>query len=88
MKKRFALKCVSAVTMLIALGLSAAQADTLKVWSFGEQDNYTEIMVKEFEAKNPDIKVEVRRVAFADVNDEALRAIRSGTGPDIMPIEW
>ena len=87
MKKRFALKCVSAVTMLIALGLSAAQADTLKVWSFGEQDNYTEIMVKEFEAKNPDIKVEVRRVAFADVNDEALRAIRSGTGPDIMPID-
>lgn len=77
-------------TVAAAAALASAPAfaaETLKVWSFGEQDNYTEIMVKEFEAKNPDVKVEVRRVAFSDVNDEALRAIRSGTGPDIMPID-
>lgn len=72
---------------LLTLAPAAQAAETLKVWSFGEADNYTETMVKEFQAKNPEVKVEVRRVAFADVNDEALRAIRSGTGPDVMPID-
>lgn len=78
----------AAAALACAAGTLPAQAaETLKIWSFGEADNYTEIMAREFGAKHPDVTVEVRRVAFADVNDEAMRAIRSGTGPDIMPID-
>ena len=87
MHRRFALQWATAAIAALSIGVGAAQAETLKIWSFGEQDNYTEAMVKEFQAKNPDLTIEVRRVAFSDVNDEALRAIRSGTGPDIMPID-
>lgn len=72
---------------LAAIPAAHAAASTLQIWAVPGQDGYTETMAKEFGKAHPEVKIVVRKVAFADINDEALRAVLSGTGPDLIPVD-
>lgn len=83
---RKSLGAAAAVLMLGAFASAHAES-TLQIWAVPGQDGYTELMAKEFGKQHPDVKIDIRKVAFADINDEALRAVMSGTGPDVIPID-
>ncbi len=44
-------------------------------------------MAREFAKLHPDIQLQVRKVGFSSLNDEAMRAVMSGNGPDVIPID-
>ena len=79
----------AAVALGLALSsLSAASfAATLSVWAVDEPDNYTEKMAREFAKLHPDVQLQVRKVGFSALNDEAMRAVMSGNGPDVIPVD-
>lgn len=80
------LRAVAAALLLAPLA-GAHGASTLQIWAVPGQDGYTELMAKEFGKQHPDVTIDIRKVAFADINDEALRAVMSGTGPDLIPVD-
>lgn len=84
MKK--SIRTMAAAILLMPLATAYA-ASTLQIWAVPGQDGYTEVMAKEFGKQHPEIKIDIRKVAFASINDEALRAVMSGTGPDLIPID-
>ena len=43
-------------------------------------------LVKEFEKKNPKIKVEVQAIPWDKAHDKLLTAVASGNGPDVMEV--
>jgi multiple sugar transport system substrate-binding protein len=65
----------------------APDAQTLDVWASDEPKSITMVMANEFAKLHPDIKVRIRRVSFATLNDETMRAAMSGIGPDIVTID-
>jgi multiple sugar transport system substrate-binding protein len=81
-------RTLGAVAAALLIPCAAAYAaSTLQIWAVPGQDGYTEQMAKEFGKLHPDVTIDIRKVAFADINDEALRAVMSGTGPDLIPVD-
>jgi multiple sugar transport system substrate-binding protein len=85
MKKFFA--ATAALGMAFALSATAVRASTLSVWAVDEPDNYTEKMAQEFAKLHPDVHLQIRKVGFAALNDETMRAVMSGSVPDVVPID-
>ena len=74
-------------TLLLMTGLVHASAETTTItwwtWSTEATTAYQKI-VSDFEAQNPDIKVDLQFIANADYWTKMPVAIVSGTGPDIF----
>lgn len=81
MKKLFAL-LMCAILSLGAISASAATTITWWTWSTEATTAYQKI-VSDFEAQNPDIKVDLQFIANSDYWTKMPIAIVSGTGPDI-----
>ncbi|WP_458119058.1 sugar ABC transporter substrate-binding protein [Paenibacillus sp. Z6-24] len=62
----------------------------LKVWGMGAEGTALSKMVPDFEAKNPDIKVEVQAIPWDNAHDKLLTAVASQSGPDVvqMGMSW
>lgn len=75
--------------MFTTMTATAAWAEpvTIQVWALEEPTKITEKLAHEFEAKNPDIKVDVKLVNFANIVNDAVRAVSTGTAPDMMMID-
>ena len=75
--------------VVAALSATAAWAEpvTLQVWALDEPTRYTETLSREFEAKNPDIKVDIKIVNFGDLVNDAVRAVATQTAPDVTMID-
>ncbi len=78
---------MSVAISLLAPGAHAADPQTLNIWANDEQKSITIDMANEFAKLHPEIKVQIRRVGFAALNDETMRAAMSGNGPDIVTID-
>jgi multiple sugar transport system substrate-binding protein len=72
-----------------AFGLSAKADDevTITVWSLDDDKQPAWNLAKEFDEKEPGIKVEYRQIQFDDVVSEAMRAYSTGQAPDIIAID-
>jgi multiple sugar transport system substrate-binding protein len=75
--------------MFTAMTATAAWAEpvTIQIWALEEPTKVTEKLAREFEAKNPAIKVDVKHVNFANIVNDAVRAVSTGTAPDMMMID-
>ncbi|MEW4369355.1 sugar ABC transporter substrate-binding protein [Paenibacillus kandeliae] len=62
----------------------------LKVWGMGAEGTALAQMAPDFEAKNPDIKVEVQSIPWDNAHDKLLTAVASQSGPDVvqMGMSW
>jgi multiple sugar transport system substrate-binding protein len=78
---------LSVALSLLAPSAHAADPQTLNIWANDEQKSITIDMANEFAKLHPEIKVQIRRVGFAALNDETMRAAMSGNGPDIVTID-
>jgi multiple sugar transport system substrate-binding protein len=77
----------AALGLAFSLSCTALHAATLSVWAVDEPDNYTEKMAQEFAKLHPDVHLQIRKVGFAALNDETMRAVMSGSMPDVVPID-
>lgn len=62
---------------------------TLEFWTIEKPNQVTQsyVLAREFEAKNPGIKIKIKHVDFADVSNDTMRAIATGAGPDLVTID-
>lgn len=66
---------------------ACAASVTLQVWALDEPVHFTETMAKEFEAKNPDIKIDVKTINFSNILNDTIRAVSTNTAPDLLMID-
>jgi len=65
-----------------------AAADTVTLWSWRTDDQAAmRKMFDVFEAKNPDVKVDLQFTADADYQNRLSTALRGGKGPDIAQLK-
>lgn len=57
---------------------------TLTVWGMGAEAKALPEMAAQFEQENPDIRVEVQALPWANAHDKLLTAVGSKSGPDIV----
>ncbi|MGF0540427.1 ABC transporter substrate-binding protein [Agrobacterium sp. ES01] len=60
---------------------------TITVWSLDKPEQPAWNLAREFDEKEPGIKVEYRLIQFDDVVSEAMRAYSTGQAPDIIAID-
>ncbi|CAM3554474.1 MULTISPECIES: sugar ABC transporter substrate-binding protein [Paenibacillus] len=54
----------------------------LKVWLMGDETDDT--LIKEYEEKNPGVKVSVQSIPWSSAHDKLLTAVASKNGPDVV----
>ncbi|HEY4296887.1 MAG TPA: extracellular solute-binding protein, partial [Paraburkholderia sp.] len=77
----------AAFGLAFSLSCTSLHAATLSVWAVDEPDNYTEKMAQEFAKLHPEVHLQIRKVGFAALNDETMRAVMSGSVPDVVPVD-
>lgn len=68
-------------------GPALADPVELNFWSIDKEDQYTFVLMREFNAAHPDIHVTVKHVDFADIVNDAMRAVATGNTPDLIGID-
>ncbi|MCG6581871.1 extracellular solute-binding protein, partial [Acinetobacter baumannii] len=54
----------------------------LKVWLMGDETDET--LIKQYEEKNPGVKVSVQSIPWGSAHDKLLTAVASKSGPDVV----
>ncbi|RZA29320.1 MAG: sugar ABC transporter substrate-binding protein [Proteobacteria bacterium] len=71
----------------LAALMANAEPVTLKIWGLDGDNNLIGTLAKEFDEKNDDIIVDFRAIAFDELVPEALKAVATGSGPDIICLD-
>lgn len=76
-------------TALLAATALSAQADSVLKFRFNDGERKEmRAALDEFEAANPDIKVELQTISWKDARDQFLREAAVGQGPDVVHIAF
>lgn len=78
---------LAALPVVLAGTMARAEPVALTFWSVDQDGQYAYGMAKAFEAANPDVKVTVRRVQFADLVNDLARAASTGNVPDVSYVD-
>jgi multiple sugar transport system substrate-binding protein len=74
--------------VLLSAPLARAAPVSLEFWTIDQdQTRQSQVFAAEFNKLHSDIRIDVKHVDFADVVDNTIRAIASGSGPDIVTID-
>ena len=88
-KQSIAAACVAG--LVVAAGVTAVRAApvTLEFWTIDrlEPGQQSFVLAAEFEKNNPGIRIHLKHVDFADISNDTIRAIASGSGPDLATID-
>ncbi|MDO4338332.1 MAG: extracellular solute-binding protein [Eubacteriales bacterium] len=87
LKKRISVMMAAAMAMsMAAVPVHAEEADqvTLTFWSWLPTTDQSDEMIAEFEAQNPNIKIDYTRTEQDDYFEKLQVAMASGTGPDLF----
>ncbi len=78
----------TAAALLLALGCGvAADADQeLRVWAFGSEGEALAPLAREFERKNPGIRVRVQQIPWTAAHEKLLTAYVGGALPDVAQL--
>jgi len=72
---------------VLSLAAYAQEEVTITIWSLDDETQPAFNLAKEFDEKEPGIKVEYRQIQFDDVVSEAMRAFATGQAPDIIAVD-
>lgn len=76
-------------TALLAATALSAQAESVLKFRFNDSEREEmRAALDEFEAANPDIKVELQTISWKDSRDQFLREAAVGQGPDVVHIAF
>jgi len=92
MRSLYRLPVILAASLTIAAGLVRAET-TLEFWQFWTDPDVKPVVtqiVNDFEQVNPDIKVNVTDLTWANGHEKIVVAFASGTGPDVVELgsDW
>jgi multiple sugar transport system substrate-binding protein len=81
--------CLALLVCFLFAGCSGSSGNKVKISSWGDlQENQILVdLIKEFEKKNPKIKVELLRIPFAEYVTKLLTQYASGLAPDVIFVE-
>lgn len=79
---------VLSATLMAATALSAQAESVLKFRFNDSEREEMRAALDEFEAANPDIKVELQTISWKDARDQFLREAAVGQGPDVVHIAF
>ena len=83
---------MSLAAMLLAATAPAAQAQiVLEYWTWNNEGDYVKVdqaAVERFQAANPEVKVEVTYVPYADYMTKLKAALAANQPPDIFQVPW
>ncbi len=74
--------------LLIFLGCSSKEKSniTLVFWAMGVEGEYVSTLIKEFERKNPEIKVVIQQIPWTAAQEKLITAYASNMLPDIFQL--
>ena len=81
------------VATIILLGINVSAVTTIHWWQFWTDPNIKPVIlsiVAEFEKANPDIKIKLTDLTWANGHEKIAIAFASGTGPDVVELgsDW
>lgn len=86
MRKSFL--AIGLATALFAFGIAANAATTVNFWfHFDNPDNPMSSLVEQFEAANPDIKINAENIPWNSYYDNLYTAIAAGSAPDTAMVK-
>ncbi len=93
MKKITILLTIIALIGMVSCGNKPSGPMTLQWWQFSTDPAIKptiEKMVSDFEAQNPDVKINVTDLTWANGHDKIVLAFSSGTAPDVVELgsDW
>ncbi|MFA6456052.1 MAG: sugar ABC transporter substrate-binding protein [Bacteroidota bacterium] len=59
---------------------------TIKFWGMGNEGEMVQSLIKEFERRNPTIKVEVQQIPWTAAHEKLLTAYAGGSTPDVCQL--
>lgn len=65
---------------------TATAKTTLEVWGVFDEDDAWEEVMKGYQALHPNVTVNYTKLRFEEYQDELVRAIAEGKGPDVMAV--
>lgn len=89
MKKHNFLPVLLVLALLVSIPgtLLAAEKETVTLWAWGSSADALEALVPAFSSQNPNIKVEVTKIGWADMYPKILAAAAAGSGgPDLVSV--
>src|SRR5687767_10995727 len=89
--KHTALATSVAALLLAGSALSAQAQTVLEYWTWNNEGDYVKVdesAVQRFEAANPDVKVTVTYVPYADYMTKLKAALAANQPPDIFQVPW
>jgi len=77
---------VAALMMAVAVNQVGAQTVTVEYWQYYYESKVVLIdkLIKEFEAKNPGIKIEHKTFPYEQFNQKVAISVPAGSGPDVV----
>ncbi|NYE08077.1 multiple sugar transport system substrate-binding protein [Bacillus niacini] len=94
MKKKITMLMISLVLVLSVLGGCSSKSEetstdgktTIEVWAMGDEGKRLSGVVKDFEAKNPKIKLKVTAIPWDSAHDKLVTAAAAKEGPDVIQL--
>lgn len=86
------MKIVKHITFLFVtiLGFSCSRTSetvtTIKFWGFGNEGEMVQPLIKEFERRNPSIKVQVQQIPWTAAHEKLLTAFAGESTPDVCQL--
>ncbi|MFA6469434.1 MAG: sugar ABC transporter substrate-binding protein [Bacteroidota bacterium] len=78
------------VLVLIVFASGCTRQDekitTIKFWGMGNEGEMVQSLIKEFERRNPTIKVEVQQIPWTAAHEKLLTAFAGGSTPDVCQL--
>ena len=67
---------------------SKPQTKVLRFWSVFNDSDFFEPIIKAYQDQNPNIKIEYKKLEYAEYEEGVLNALASGRGPDIWSLYY
>jgi multiple sugar transport system substrate-binding protein len=64
----------------------SSEQQTLRFWTMGREGEVVQQLLREFERRNPDIRVKVQQIAWSAAHEKLLTAYAGGTLPDLCQL--
>lgn len=70
----------------LLLGCGRADDGVVRFWAMGREGEVVQELVREFEAANPDVRVEVQQIPWSAAHEKLLTAYVGGAVPDLAQL--
>jgi multiple sugar transport system substrate-binding protein len=86
LKKNISILLILTVFLGLSCGKPEEAVTTIKFWGFGNEGEMVQPLIKEFERRNPTIKVKVQQIPWTAAHEKLLTAFAGESTPDVCQL--